>query len=162
MAASSWHQASAHWGLDSNQIVTVWLALTPVTRDKGAVQMLPGSHRGGQVDHRDTVEPNNILKRGQTITHAIDEDQTVWVTLEPGEVSLHHVDMWHASPANTTNRRRVGVALRYMTPLHDSNASRRIAQPCFAELTDMVTFCRNPSPQAWRAERAQSGMSDRR
>ena len=116
MAASSWHQVSAHWGLDSNQIVTVWLALTPVTRDNGAMQMLPGNHRGRQVDHRDTEEPNNILTRGQTITHAIDEDQTVWLTLEPGKVPLHHVNMWHASPANTTNRRRVGVALRYMTP----------------------------------------------
>ena len=41
----SWHQDSAHWGLDSNQIVTVWLALTPVTRDNGAMQMLPGSHQ---------------------------------------------------------------------------------------------------------------------
>lgn len=112
----SWHQDSAHWGLDSDQIVTVWLALTPVTRENGAMQMLPGSHTGGPVEHRDTDDANNILTRGQTIDHEIDESQALWVTLEPGEVSLHHVDIWHASPPNTTAARRVGVALRYITP----------------------------------------------
>ena len=128
----SWHQDSAHWGLDSNQIVTVWLALTSVTRDNGAMQMLPGSHQGGQVEHRDTDDPNNILTRGQTIAHEIDDAKTVWVTLEPGEVSLHHVDMWHASPPNTTDGRRVGVALRYITP---SARQQRVA-------TDYATLVR--------------------
>lgn len=112
----SWHQDSAHWGLDSDQIVTVWLALTPVTRDNGAMQMLPRSHADGQVEHRDTDDVHNILTRGQTIARDIDESKAVWVTLEPGEVSLHHVDMWHASPPNITDARRVGVALRYITP----------------------------------------------
>lgn len=112
----SWHQDSAHWGLDSNQIVTVWLALTPATRHNGAMRMLPGSHAGGQVAHRDTVDGKNILTRGQTIAADIDEARSVWVELAPGEVSLHHVDMWHASPPNTTAARRVGIALRYITP----------------------------------------------
>ena len=112
----SWHQDSAHWGLDSDQICSVWLALTPVTRNNGAMQMLPGSHAGGQVEHADTEDPNNILTRGQTISRDIDESKSVWVSLEPGEVSLHHVDMWHASPPNTTTQRRVGIALRYITP----------------------------------------------
>lgn len=112
----SWHQDSAHWGLDSDRIVSVWLALTEVTRENGAMQMLPGSHRGGQVEHADTENKKNLLTRGQTIVHDINEADTVWVTLEPGEVSLHHVDMWHASPPNTTDGRRLGVALRFITP----------------------------------------------
>lgn len=112
----SWHQDSAHWGLDSDQIATVWLALTPVTRANGAMQMLPGSQAGGQVEHVDTDDENNILTRGQTIAHEIDESKSLWVELAPGEVSLHHVDMWHASPPNTTGERRVGIALRYITP----------------------------------------------
>jgi chlorinating enzyme len=112
----SWHQDSAHWGLDSDRIVTVWLALTAVTRANGAMQMLPGSHAGGQVEHLDTDDEKNILTRGQTIARDIDASKAVWVELAPGEVSLHHVDMWHASPPNTTPERRVGIALRYITP----------------------------------------------
>lgn len=54
--------------------------------------------------------------RGQTIDASIDESMAVWVELAPGEVSLHHMDMWHASPANATAERRIGIALRYITP----------------------------------------------
>ena len=112
----SWHQDSAHWGLDSEQIVTLWLALTPVTEENGCMRMLPGTHRKGIVDHEDTWDPDNILTRGQTITNGIDEDLAVSVELAAGQCSLHHVNMFHASHPNTSDSRRVGLALRYITP----------------------------------------------
>jgi chlorinating enzyme len=112
----SWHQDSAHWGLDSNQIITVWIALTPVTAENGCMRMLKGSHHRGQVAHEDTWDKDNMLTRGQKISAAIDESQAVWVELQAGEASLHHVDMWHASKPNESSARRVGLALRYITP----------------------------------------------
>ena len=112
----SWHQDSAHWGLDSNRVLTVWVALTDTTRDNGCMRMLPGSHHNGQVEHQDTKDPNNILTRGQTILDRIDEGKSVWVELKAGEVSIHHVDMFHASTPNRSGQRRVGVAIRYITP----------------------------------------------
>lgn len=112
----SWHQDSAHWGLDSDQILTVWIALTDATEENGCMRMLSGSHRTGTVPHRDTWNPDNILTRGQTIDAEIDESTAVWVALKAGEASLHHVDMWHASKPNESAGRRVGVALRYITP----------------------------------------------
>ncbi len=78
--------------------------------------MLPGSHTDGIAPHRDTWDPNNILTRGQTIDAEIDETRAVWTTLQPGEALLHYVDMWHASKPNETDKRRVGVALSYITP----------------------------------------------
>lgn len=112
----SWHQDSAHWGLDSNRIVTVWVALSATTRENGCMAMLPGSHRQGTVKHDDTWDPGNILTRGQTIAEEIDESKAVWVELEPGEASLHHVEMMHGSPANVSDGRRVALAARYITP----------------------------------------------
>ena len=112
----SWHQDSAHWGLDSSKILTVWVALTEVNEANGCMRMMPGSHKGGVAPHRDTWDPDNILTRGQTIELEIDEKKAVWVPLQPGQASLHHVDMWHASKPNETANRRVGVALRYITP----------------------------------------------
>ena len=112
----SWHQDSAHWGLDSNQVLSVWVALTDATRENGCMRMLPGSHHNGQVKHQDTRDPNNILTRGQTIFNGIEEDRSVWIELKAGEVSVHHVDMFHASTPNKSNQRRVGVAIRYITP----------------------------------------------
>ena len=112
----TWHQDSAHWGLDSNQVLSVWVALTDATPENGCMRMLPGSHHNGQVEHQDTPDPNNILTRGQTIFDGIDEDQSDWIELKAAEVSVHHVDMFHASSPNESNQRRVGVAIRYITP----------------------------------------------
>ena len=112
----SWHQDSAHWGLDSNQVLSVWVALTDATRENGCMRMLPGSHHNGQVEHQDTRDSNNILTRGQTIFNGIEEDRSVWIELKAGEASVHHVDMFHASTPNQSNQRRVGVAIRYITP----------------------------------------------
>ena len=112
----SWHQDSAHWGLDSNKILTVWIALTEATKANGCMRMVLGSHKEGIAPHRDTWNPGNILTRGQTIDAKIDEGTAVWATLRAGEASFHHVDMWHASKPNETTVRRVGLALRYITP----------------------------------------------
>ena len=112
----SWHQDSAHWGLASDDIVTVWIALTDATVENGCMRMLPGSHVSGTVDHHDSDDPKNILTRGQTISADIDENKTVSVELQQGEASLHHLYMMHASPSTHSAGRRVAVALRYITP----------------------------------------------
>tara|TARA_B100001123_G_scaffold219737_1_gene247961 strand:- start:179 stop:1045 length:867 start_codon:yes stop_codon:yes gene_type:complete len=112
----SWHQDSAHWGLDNNNIVTVWVALAKTSRENGCMGMIPGSHLSGTVAHEDTWNPENILTRGQTISRSIDEKEVVWVELEAGECSLHHVEMMHSSPPNTSPYRRVALAIRYITP----------------------------------------------
>jgi ectoine hydroxylase-related dioxygenase (phytanoyl-CoA dioxygenase family) len=38
------------------------------------------------------------------------------VVLRAGQVSFHHGHMFHASGPNTTNERRLGVAIRYVAP----------------------------------------------
>lgn len=111
-----WHQDSAHWGLDNNRVVTVWVALSRATRENGCMAMLPLSHQHGTVAHKDTWDPQNLLTRGQTVAHNIDEDDATWVTLEPGECSLHHIETMHYSPGNTSNERRVALAIRYIRP----------------------------------------------
>jgi non-haem Fe2+, alpha-ketoglutarate-dependent halogenase len=112
----SWHQDSVHWGLETDNILTAWVALTPAHRQNGCMRMLPGSQATGTVEHQDTWEEKNILTRGQTIAEDIDEERAVWVELEPGQASIHHLYMWHSSPPNVTDQRRVAVALRYITP----------------------------------------------
>ena len=50
----SWHQDSAHWGLDSDRVLTVWIALTEASEANGCMQMLPCSQIGDFTPHRDT------------------------------------------------------------------------------------------------------------
>ncbi len=110
----SWHQDSTYWGLSRPDVVTAWLALTPSNRSNGAMGFIPGTHTSDQIPHRDTFAKNNLLTRGQEIAVDVDEAKAVVIELEPGEISLHHVRVVHGSPANPSNDRRIGFAIRYI------------------------------------------------
>lgn len=111
----SWHQDHQYWGLDSAEIVTAWVALSPATIESGCMRMLPGSHTT-QLPHQDLFDTTNMLSRSQTITEGIDEAEAVHIILNPGEMSLHHVRIAHASAPNRSADRRIGLSIRYMPP----------------------------------------------
>ena len=97
-------------------MLTAWVAFTEATVGNGAMRMVPGSH-AEQLEHRDTFAPNNLLSRGQEIAVNVDDARGVDILLRPGEMSLHHVRMVHGSPANRSDDRRIGFAIRYI-PTH--------------------------------------------
>jgi chlorinating enzyme len=110
----SWHQDSTYWGLSAPDVVTAWVALTPSNEANGAMQVMPGTHTMDQLPHRDTFDKHNLLTRGQEIEVQVDPSKAVILTLQPGEMSLHHVRLVHGSPANPSDDRRIGFAIRYI------------------------------------------------
>ena len=112
----SWHQDATYWGLDRDDVITAWVALSDAPIESGAMKFLPGSHRGAQLRHVDTFHEHNLLSRGQEIEVAVDDAKGVFVPLEAGEISLHHVKLVHGSEPNRTSDRRIGLAIRYIPP----------------------------------------------
>ena len=112
----SWHQDLTYWGYEDVSEVTAWVALTEASKENGCMWFVPGSHKQELVDHQDTFEEANLLSRGQNITAHVDEAEAVAITLQPGEMSLHHGHMFHSSKPNTSRDRRIGLALRYVSP----------------------------------------------
>ena len=112
----SWHQDATYWGLDPDDVVTAWVALSDAPVESGAMEFIPGSHRMGQLPHADTFHEHNLLSRGQEIAVEVDADKAVEVPLRAGEMSLHHVKLAHYSGPNTTDKRRIGLAIRYIPP----------------------------------------------
>ncbi|MEC8947688.1 MAG: phytanoyl-CoA dioxygenase family protein [Actinomycetota bacterium] len=111
------HQDAHYWGFGPlDGLTTAWIALSEVTDANGAMHFVRGSHRLGNVDHHDTFGVDNILSRGQEVTVAHDPADEVVVALQPGEISLHHGLMFHGSGPNTSDVRRVAVAVRYLDP----------------------------------------------
>ena len=110
----SWHQDLRYWGLDSGDLVTVWLALSPATPETGCMRVLPGSHVGDLLPHSDEYQQNNMLTRGQEISVDVDEAKAVDMPLQPGEISLHNVSLAHASSPNQSQDRRIGLSLHFM------------------------------------------------
>jgi non-heme Fe2+,alpha-ketoglutarate-dependent halogenase len=122
----SWHQDSTYWDLSSSDVLTAWLALTPSTPENGCLQVVPGSHLLNQIPHRDTFAPGNLLSRGQEIAVEVDRSKAVDVVLKPGEISLHHVRIFHASEPNRGTGRRVGYSIRYI-PTYVRQTTGRIS-----------------------------------
>ena len=112
----SWHQDLTYWGLDNAEETTCWVALSPATVDSGCMKFVPGTHKTQIVPHNDTYDENNLLTRGQEIAVDVDEKDAVSVVLQPGQASMHHGHLFHASGPNTTNDRRIGAAIRYIKP----------------------------------------------
>jgi non-heme Fe2+,alpha-ketoglutarate-dependent halogenase len=110
----SWHQDSTYWGLSKPDVVSAWIAFTPAHSGNGAMQVIPGTHKIDQMPHRDTFDKHNLLTRGQEVAVDVDAGKAVTITLEPGEMSLHHVRLVHGSPPNTSDDRRIGFAIRYV------------------------------------------------
>ncbi|MGZ5872876.1 MAG: phytanoyl-CoA dioxygenase family protein [Bradyrhizobium sp.] len=113
----SWHQDSTYWGLDPADIVTAWVALSESTAENGAMRVIPDTQTLEQVAHRDTFAADNLLTRGQEIAVEVDEARAVMLSLQPGEMSLHHVRLIHGSDPNPSAKRRIGFAIRYL-PTH--------------------------------------------
>lgn len=112
----SWHQDLTYWGIAPDDgVVSIWLALAPATVESGCMKMIPGSHLGPSLPHRDTFAADNILTRGQEID-GIDEARAVDVVLQPGEMSLHHGRVVHGSQPNRSADRRIGFNAQYIAP----------------------------------------------
>ena len=103
----------AYWGLDGEDQVSMWLALSPANESAGGMRMVPGSHRAGRYSHRLTADASNVLYQGQTV-EGVDESRAVSCTLRPGEASFHHGWTLHASTPNRSADRRIGFNAQYV------------------------------------------------
>ena len=112
----SWHQDLTYWGLDDEQELTAWVALSAATTESGCMRFVAGSHARPIVPHVDTFAEDNMLTRGQEVAVDVDEAEATDVELRPGQFSMHHGHLFHASGPNSSDDRRIGIAVRYITP----------------------------------------------
>lgn len=121
----SWHQDATYFGLEPAVHITAWVALTDVPVESGAVEVVPGSHVRGQLHHGQIADDANLLSRGQTLTGAFARDNTVFMTLKAGQMSLHHTHLIHRSGPNLSSDRRIGFGISYIPTSATCRASVR-------------------------------------
>jgi non-heme Fe2+,alpha-ketoglutarate-dependent halogenase len=116
VANFGWHQDETYWPVEpTDQIASVWVALSSVNQSNGGMQMVQGSHLQGSIEHEATYDKTSMLRRGQKVSTTIDDDKIVNIDLTPGQASIHHTLMLHRSGANESNGWRLGVGFNYVS-----------------------------------------------
>lgn len=120
----SWHQDATYFALEPICHVTAWVALTDASIEAGCMEVVPGSHKLGQLHHAEHSEAtHNLLSRGQTITADFDRSRTEFMPVRAGQFSLHHTLLVHNSRPNLSADRRIGLGISYI-PTHVRCTSR--------------------------------------
>ena len=109
-----WHQDGEYWPIEPLATCTVWIAIDASTQENGCLRVIPGSHKSKRLAKHNRSDAENIalnLELDQTEFIEADADDII---LQPGEVSLHDVYLYHGSEPNQSEHSRRGMTLRYM------------------------------------------------
>ena len=139
-----WHQDGPYWPLEPMEVATVWFAVSASKRENGCVRVIPGSHRGGVLQHAKDEDVSSLL--GTKLTaDMVDESSAIDIELEPGDVSVHHPLTIHGSNANTSEKWRRGGSIQYMPT---STCITESSWPCaFLVRGDAVDGVNNYQPR---------------
>lgn len=108
-----WHQDASFWSLSPARTVTVWLAIDDADAHNSAMRFIPATHDKGALATAET-DAQSVFHKG------IADAETLGVpftnALKAGQISMHADMLVHGSLANTSDRRRCGLTLRYCPP----------------------------------------------
>jgi ectoine hydroxylase-related dioxygenase (phytanoyl-CoA dioxygenase family) len=113
---TAFHQDSAYFHVEGDQVCTVWVPLDPVDAENGAVQYVRGSHRAStRFRPNFFVTPMSLPGTvGEAVPDFSGSRDLVSFDTEPGDVVVHHARTIHGAHANASpTRRRRAVSVRY-------------------------------------------------
>ncbi len=96
-----WHTDWGYYPHTNADLLEIAIAIDPATEANGCLRVLPGSHLGPALDH---TEGGRFV--GAVPPGSFDRDKTVALTLEPGDISIHHVRLLHGSGPNRSDSQR--------------------------------------------------------
>ena len=108
-----WHQDINFWPIEPPINASAWLAIDRVTIENSCLQIIPGSHRRF-IPHVRAEEDMGFSEMADP--KQFNADERVNMELEPGEFFLFTERLLHRSSANTSDKRRLGMAVRVTLP----------------------------------------------
>ncbi|XP_069120788.1 L-proline trans-4-hydroxylase-like [Argopecten irradians] len=111
-----WHQDYGYWYKNTclfPDMLTVFVAIDKCSKSNGCLQILPGSHRCGRIDHD--------MSSGQTAANVdrVNDIKTIcpsaFVEMDPGDALFFHCNVLHCSSANESPDRRWAYLMAYNT-----------------------------------------------
>jgi phytanoyl-CoA hydroxylase len=108
-----WHQDGSYWPLEPMEVVTLWLAVDDSLPENGCMRVVPGTQDMQLHEMKRHTEEANVLS-SRIDPELVEEDRAVDIVVPAGGVSVHHPNIVHGSNANTSDRRRCGLTIRYI------------------------------------------------
>ncbi len=106
-----YHQDNAYFCQSPPDMLTVWIAIDPVTEANGPVFYIKGSHRQGMLPTKPSGVKGNSI--GLAKAPEVQLSEQFCALLEPGDATIHHCNTIHHSAPNTTEHPRLGFLLVY-------------------------------------------------
>jgi len=151
----SWHQDATYFGLNPATQVAVWIALADAPVEAGCMEVIPGSHKLGQLHHSEIRAEHSLLSRGQTIDVPYDKSRTEFMPVKAGQCSIHDTFLIHGSGPNNTDFRRVGMALSYIPASSKAQSNIRLRAMMMRGEDKWGNFDDEPRPKVAYGEAEQ-------
>ena len=112
--ATPWHQDGQYWPIRPLATCTVWLAIDDATEENGCLKFIKGSHRDKKLKKHEFNKNENLTLHQELLKTEYNEDDSVNLILNRGQISLHDVYLVHGSEANFSPKSRRGMTMRFM------------------------------------------------
>lgn len=106
-----WHQDFVYFPHTNLSLVAVMIALDDMTKENGALQVIPGSHKGGEQKHVQSEDVVDGQCDPQYVKSNISRLKTL--TMKAGGISLHHCLLLHGSDYNKSPFPRRAIVFEY-------------------------------------------------
>jgi ectoine hydroxylase-related dioxygenase (phytanoyl-CoA dioxygenase family) len=106
-----YHQDNAYFCQEPPDMLTVWIAIDPVTPENGPVYFVKGSHLGGVLPTRPSGVRGNSI--GMAEPSPVPLEEQFRALLASGDATIHHCNTIHHSAPNPTEHSRLGFLFVY-------------------------------------------------
>ena len=105
--AWNWHQDYGYWYFNGNlfpDMLSVFIAIDPATRENGCIQVIRGSARMGRLDHE--LVGGQLTADPERVAHAIERLEVVSCEMAAGDALFLHCNTLHGSSKNVSRQSR--------------------------------------------------------
>lgn len=119
-APTPWHNDLPFWPFQGQDLISLWIALTPVSKETSGVQYVAGSHRWNKMFRAITpdYDPRFMDARHEVCPdYAADPagQRVLSWDMSPGDVLCHHPLTVHGAAGNASSTQtRIGLSVRYL------------------------------------------------